>query len=326
MHRRSFSALMSLFLGGQLGAAAAQPARPTALRKTVMVYMPVGPGGALDFLMRNLTTVASTQLGQQVLLDYKPGGNGIVSTQILKTAPADGYSYVLTYPSFVMNPAVLSSLPYDTEKDFQPVAQLATLPLVIAVNAQLPIHNIAELVAYGKANPEKLSVGISGTGGLIEYGMEALKQKHIPNLLIVPYKGGGPAINAVLSGDISMTLESFPSLDAHAKSGKLRLIAVTSLTRQPFAPELPTVAETLPGFEISTWYGLLASASAPKDVTHAVAQAFDVALRDPVVSKRLVSAGWELVTGSGPAEFATFLKAETKRLEPLARQYAPKAR
>lgn len=312
-------------IGGLACAAWGAAAQSFDVSRPVTVVMPVAPGGGLDYLMRTLLPVASERLGQPILLDYKPGGNGVVSVQQVKSARPDGHTFLLAYPSFVMNPRAMSKPPY-AESDFQPVGLVAKLPAVLAVHGPLPIQGPADLIAFDKSLPGALTVGIAGTGGLLEYSLLQLKKTALPGMMIVPYKGGAPALNAVLAGEIAMTLESWPAVEAHVKSGRIRPIAVSSAGRQSFAPALPALGETFPGFDMSIWYGLMASAKAPNEAVRAVAKAFSEALNNSEVATRLAGSGWELGKRVDPNEFGLFLSSERRRLGPLVDEFASVAR
>jgi tripartite-type tricarboxylate transporter receptor subunit TctC len=287
--------------------------------RTVRVLVPTGPGGTTDVMLRTATRVAEPALGQSVVLDYKPGAAGIPAILAGLAAPADGSTVIGVYTALAFNPWTYSKLAYDTFKDLDPVSLLVNIPLVLAAGPGAPVATVAELVAYGRANPGKLTIAASGLGGGSHLGGLLLASMGGFDLTVVPYKGGAAALPDVLEGRVSLMLDSYQTLRPHAEAGRLRLLGVSSEQRQAFAPNLPTVAETVPGYATAAWQGLAVRAGTPQSERDRISAAYAAAMRDPQVRSTLIAQGLEPV-GSTPAEFAKVIRADHDAWGPIIRK------
>ena len=235
--------------------------------KPVRVIIPFPPGGTLDFIGRTLAQKMSEQTGQTFVIENKPGGNGFIGADAVAKAPADGYTLLFNASTFTTGPMVVKSAPYDVNRDFTPVVLVAQAPLAVSVNNDLPVKDIASLVAYAKANPGKLNFAIGSTGSAGHLSTELLRRAGGIEFTIVPYKGTAPAFQDLVGGQIQGFVDPLlGAMDFH-KAGKLRIVAVTSKTRVPTLPDVPTVGESVPGYEFYSWYGLWGPAKMPADIT-----------------------------------------------------------
>ena len=295
------------------GGAAAQPVqKPGGVypSKPIRLIVPFAPGGSNDIMGRIVAQKFSESLGQQVVVDNRAGGSGIIGTDLAAKAAPDGYTLLMMSLTFAVNPSLFRKLPYDTEKDLAPITLVASAPLMLVVHPSLPVKSLQDFLAHAKANPGKLNFGSGGPGTTPHLAGEMLKLMAGLRMTHVPYKGGGPALADLMGGQIQLMLENIPSTLPLAKSGKLRALAVTGLKRSPLAPELPTLNEAgLKGYEIVGWNGLFAPGGTPSNiVTHLYEQTVK-ALAQPDVKERLATLGAEGV-GSTPDEFRAFIKAE----------------
>ena len=291
---------------------------PTAVAQTypvkpIRIIGPSSPGGGIDASGRILAAALTPVLGQQVVLENRPGAGGIVGTEIVAKAPPDGYTLMLSAAAaLVVFPHTFRKLPYDPLRDFAPISLVAASEYILAVHPSLPVKTVKDLVALARARPGEIAFSSSGNFGFPHLAGELLKQQAKINMLHVPYKGGGPAATAILSGEVSFMFGTGPSVVPHAKAGRLRLIATASDKRSRALPELPTVRETLPGVEVSAWYGLLAPAGTPKDIITRLHAETAKALATPKVQQQIANAGAEAVS-STPDEFAALIRADLAR-------------
>jgi tripartite-type tricarboxylate transporter receptor subunit TctC len=235
--------------------------------KPVRVIIPFPPGGTLDFIGRTLAQKMSEQTGQTFVIENKPGGNGFIGADAVAKAPADGYTLLFNASTFVTGPMVVKSAPYDVNRDFTPVVLVAQAPLAVSVNNDLPVKDVASLMAHAKANPGKLNFAIGSTGSAGHLSTELLKRAGGIELTIVPYKGTAPAFQDLVGGQIQGFVDPLLGAMNFHKAGKLRIVAVTSKTRVPTLPDVPTVGEAVPGYEFYSWYGLWGPAKMPADIT-----------------------------------------------------------
>jgi tripartite-type tricarboxylate transporter receptor subunit TctC len=308
-----------------LGLVTAFVAAPVAAQdyptKPVTLVVPFAPGGSSDVISRFVGNKLTELWKQQVIVENKAGGAGqIAMSQVARAAP-DGYTLVLGHiGTLAVNPAMFDKLSYDYKKEFLPVAMLAIVPSAIAVNPDLPIKDIKDLLAYAKANPGKLNYGSAGNGSAGHLAMEYFKDTTRLEAQHVPYKGTGPMLTDLLAGQTQLTYNGILPLVPHAKSGKLRIIAVGSPKRLPLMPEVPTVQEQgFADFETSQWYGILAPAGTPPAIVAKLNADINKVLTDPDIVKRLNDDG--AVAGSGsPAEFGKYIDAEEKRWGPVVKK------
>lgn len=263
--------------------------------KPVRVIIPFPPGGTLDFIGRTLAQKMSEQTGQTFVIENKPGGNGFIGADAVAKAPADGYTLLFNASTFTTGPMVVKSAPYDVNRDFTPIVLVAQAPLAVSVNNDLPVKDIASLMSHAKANPGKLNFAIGSTGSAGHLSTELLKRAGGIELTIVPYKGTAPAFQDLVGGQIQGFVDPLLGAMNFHKAGKLRIVAVTSKTRVPTLPDVPTVGEAVPGYEFYSWYGLWGPAKMPADVTAKLNAEANKALagdmRDKLVAQGLIVNG-----------------------------------
>lgn len=286
-----------------LGAAAqAYPNRP------VKVIIPFPPGGTLDAVGRQLAQKLTEQMGQQFVVENRPGGNGTIGAAAVATAAADGYTLLFNASTFTSAPMTMKSVPYGVVKDFTPIALVAKAPLSVAINKNLPITDIKSLVTYAKANPGKMTFAVGSVGSGGHLATELLKKSSGIEYTVVPYKGTAPAFQDLIGGQIDGFIDPILGSLQYHKGGLLRVVAVTGDKRAPNLPDVPTVAETIPGFEFYSWYGLWAPARLPPEITQRLNAETNKALGSDMREK-LVQQGLVLTPGS-PDDFAKFQSAD----------------
>ena len=287
---------------------AAFPDKPIKL----MIGFPAG--GPLDTHARLLVDKLQQALGVPVIVDYKAGAGGSIGAEFVAKSAPDGYTLLVANTgAMVINPPLYTVLPYDTLRDFAPIARTAQQPLVMVVNNDVPVKTLAELVAYAQANPGKLNYGSAGNGGISHLVPEMLKQATGINMLHVPYKGTAPAFTDLLGGQVQFMAESIPQVSQYVKQGKVRALAITSPQRNPALPDVPTMAEAgVKNFEVVGFYGILAPAKTPKDIVAKLSEAFRVTLESPEVKTRMVQLGADPAF-LGSDAFTAFLKIESER-------------
>src|SRR5690349_20616676 len=295
---------------------AQQPAFPT---RAVTWVVPYAPGGLPDTIARIVGQKVSEKWGQTVVIDNKPGGNGVVAAQYMMGKPADGYLLMMAdIASFTINPFTYKSLPYG-DKDFSFVSLTARAPLFLALNPSIPAANLQQFVALAKANPGKYSYGSSGIGSIMQLVMESVKSSLGIDVLHVPYKGTGQSVPAAVSNQVSLVISAYPSLQGFAKEGKLRLIAITTAERSQLAPDVATIAETqIPGFDLAPYIGLVGPAGMPPALVEKIAAVVAEACRDPATLEKLRTAGIDPV-GGGPREWAAALAADRPKVEKIVK-------
>ena len=234
--------------------------------KPVRVIIPFPPGGTLDAVGRMLAQKLSDQMGQQFVIENKPGGNGIIGADVVAKAPADGYTLLFNASTFTSAPMTMKQVPYAVEKDFAPVALVAKAPLSVAINKNLPVTDIKSLIAYAKAEQGNATFATGSIGSAGHLATQLLKRSGNMKYTVVPYKGTAPAFQDLIGGQIAGFIDPILGSLQYHKNGMLRVIAVTSSTRTPNLPDVPTVSETLPGYEFYSWYGLWAPAKLPDDL------------------------------------------------------------
>ena len=258
--------LARLLSGLALGFAALAAAAQTYPVKPIRMVIPFPPGGTLDTLGRAVAQKLSEQLGQPFVVENRPGGNGVIGADAVARAPADGYTLLFNASTFVTAPMTMKSVPYSVTRDFAPVALVAKAPLSVAINKDLPIKDLKSLQAYAKANPGKMTFAVGSIGSAGHLATELLKRAGGLEYTVVPYKGTAPAFQDLIGGQIAGFIDPILGSLQYHRSGMLRVVAVTSDKRTPNLPEVPTVSETLPGYEFYSWYGVWAPAKTPADV------------------------------------------------------------
>lgn len=304
---RTVAALAALAL--TLPAAAQQ--YPT---KPIRLVVPFAPGGSSEIISRVVAQKLSESLGQQVVVENRPGGAGNIAMEQVARSDPDGYTLILGHiGTLAVNPAMFPKLPYDPNRDFAPISLMAAVPNVIVVNPAVPAKTLQEFIALAKKRPGAINYGSAGTGSSGHLAMEYFKQIANVDLVHVPYKGTGPMLADLLGGQTETTFTGVPPLLPHIKQGKLRALAVGSAKRTDALPDVPTVAESgFAGFETSQWYGLLAPARTPKPIVDKLSSEVARALRQPDVVQRL-AADSATPVGSTPEEFAAYIRKEQER-------------
>ncbi|NUA32086.1 tripartite tricarboxylate transporter substrate binding protein [Cupriavidus basilensis] len=280
--------------------------------KPIRLVVPYTPGGVTDLLARAVAKALSERVQQSVIVDNRAGAGGNIGAEVVAKSPADGYTLLMgSAATQAINASLYKRLPYDHIKDFAPITLVAEMPNILVVNPLIPARNVSELIAYGKANPDKLSFGSSGTGGTIHLSGELFKSMAGVKMLHVPYKGSAPAVSDLLAGQINLMFDS--SVAPYVKSGKLRALAVTSAKRSPVLPDVPTMAEAgLPGYEATAWFGILAPAGTPPSIVDKLNRNLVAILRDAEMRKWMQSQGADAI-GDTPSEFAAYIKTETAK-------------
>jgi len=288
--------------------------------------VPYAAGGLPDTMTRIVGVHASELLGQQIVVENRGGAGGISGSEAVAKAPADGYTLLIADVGQVaINQHIFSSLPYDPRKDFAPVTLIGTSALFLALHPSVPASNFKELVAYIKANPNKVNYGSSGVGSIHHLATEALAHALGLKIVHVPYKGTGQAVPALLGGQVAMLYSSLPSLEAQIKAGKVKMVAISTLRRSPQAPDVPTVAEMgVPGYDFAPQIGVLAPAGTPPAVVQKLSTELAKAARHPDTVKRFTELGID-AAGSTPEEYAAMIRDADKRYGEVARVAGVKA-
>lgn len=311
VHALALAALAALPL-----AAAAQPAFPN---RPVRLVVPFAPGGSTDAIARLIAARLTEQLGQNTFVENKAGANSIIGTGEVAKSPPDGHTLLVVTPSLTINPFVVAKLPYDAAKDLVPVTLISRSPYLVGVSNEVPAKDMAELVAYARSNPGKLSYASGGNGTGAHLTTESFKMATGIDLVHVPYKGTGPALPDLVAGRVALIFDVEPVLGPMIKDRRLRGFAITSAQRSPTAPDVPTMAEAgVQGFVTGSWIGLFAPTGTPPEVVQRLQQEVRRALQVPEVAERMRGFGAEVVA-STPADFAAHLRAETERWGSVAR-------
>ena len=285
--------------------------------KVVRIVVPYPPGGTVDAIARVIAQRLSESLGQQFIVDNRPGASGTIGSTAVAKSPADGYTLLVQASTFVASPLLMSNVPYDVEKDFTPVTNLGSVPLLVTAYPGIPAKNLKEFLVAIKADPKKYVFGTSAVGSASHLAEEAIKYEAKVDFTILPYKGTSPALIDVMGGHISAMIDALPSTMPHVKSGKLKPLAVTTAKRVAALPDVPTVAESgLDGFEMVSWYGLWAPPDLPPELVTKLQQEVAKALKSPQVAKALVDYGF-VPSGSTPEEFKAYIKQESAKYAKL---------
>jgi tripartite-type tricarboxylate transporter receptor subunit TctC len=290
--------------------AAAAPSPGDYPNRPIRLVVPSAPGGTPDIISRVVGAELTRQMGQQVVVDNRPGANGAIGLYILARSPADGYTIGYGPVSAVaVNPSV-TKLQYDPQKDIQPVVQLVYGMHILTVNPSLPIKSVQDLVDHAKANPNKLSFGSSGSGSTQHVGMEMFKMMTGTQMVHVPYKAIQTAITEVIAGRVQLTFDNLASMTPHVKAGRVRALGVTGLRRAPAVPDLPTIAEAgVPGFEVTTWSGVVVPSGVPRPIIERLNSEVNTALVSASAKEKLGSLGYDLVGGS-TEQFTKLVRSE----------------
>jgi tripartite-type tricarboxylate transporter receptor subunit TctC len=299
------AALLSVTGASDAARAETYPSRP------IRLVVPFAPGGPADFLARLIGQKLGEELGQQLIIDNRPGANTIIAAQAVVRADPDGYTLLMAIDgTLVMNPFLYSKLPYDPFKDFAPISLVASVPSALVANKSVPANTIAELVALEKAKPGTFMIGNSTPTSQV--AVELLNMRAGVKFAIIPFKGGNTQITATLAGDIPLGMESINvSLPLH-RNGNIKILALTSEHRLSFAPELPTIAEAYPGFDLGIWQSIVAPAGTPREIIDKLSAALKKVLASPEVRDKLLTAGIEPVNSNTPEEFAAFIRSQAE--------------
>lgn len=287
--------------------------------RTVTLVVPFAAGGSTDLVARLVAESMSRDLGQQVVVQNVGGAGGNVGADQVARADPDGYTILMgTVATHALNPLMLKQKPYDPETDFAPISLLAVIPNVLVVNPELPVNTVQELIDLLKANPEEYSYASSGNGTPLHLSGELFKSMAGVEMQHVPYKGSGPALNDVIANQVPIMFDNLPSSSGHMKGGTLKALGVTTKERAASFPDLPTVGETVPGYETYTWNALFAPAGTPPEVVATLNKAALAALADPNVVARMGDFSADVV-GSSPEELAAHVKAEIAKWGPIVK-------
>jgi tripartite-type tricarboxylate transporter receptor subunit TctC len=319
----SISLLTIASLIGGMGSATAQTVPATTpLSKPIRLVVPYAPGGPIDVTARALAERVKDSLGV-VIIDNKPGAGGNLGVDLVAKAPADGYTIgIAAVATHAINPWLFTKMPFNAATDFAAITQMVRVPNVLVMNAEtatrLKINTVADLIAYAKVNPGKLNVGSGGNGSAGHLAAEMFKRDAGIFAVHIPYNGGNPAQLALLSGQVDFNFDNLATAAPNIKAGKLKALAVTTAQRSSALPEIPAMAETLKGFEVDTWWGLVAPAATPPAVIARLHQAFSSALNAPETKSRFGMMMAEPVSNT-PEQFSAFMKRELSKYEPVVK-------
>ena len=286
--------------------------------KPVKLIVSWSPGGTTDILARIIAQGLTEKLGQTVLVENKPGGGNNIGTEFLIRSAPDGYTLNMTNPANAINATLYKNLPFNFINDTVPVAGVIRTPNVMVVTASLPVKNVEEFIAYCKANPTKVNMASSGSGSSIHLSGELFKIMTGCKMAHIPYKGAGPALNDLIAGQVQVMFDNLPSSAGFIKDGRIRALAVTTATREASLPNVPTVGETVPGYEASAWFGVSAPKGTPRDVVEKLNVAINQLLADPKIQKRLAELGGTPIPGT-PEDFGKLISNETQKWEKVVK-------
>jgi tripartite-type tricarboxylate transporter receptor subunit TctC len=319
------NALRRIALAGMLATLASAACAQAYPAKPIRLVVPFPPGGATDILARAVAQKLTDAWGQPVVVDNRPGAGGNIGSELVAKAAADGYTLEMgTVGTHAINASLYAKMPYDHVKDFAPVILVAGVPNVLEVNPSLPVNTVQELIAYAKANPGKLNFASSGNGTSIHLSGELFKVMAGVQMTHIPYKGSGPALQDLIGGQVQLMFDNLPPSLPQIKAGKLRALAVTSSTRSPALPDTPTIAESgLPGYEASSWFGVLAPAGTPPAIIAKLNTEIAAWLATPEAKDRMLALGANIGGGS-PEDFAKHIAAETAKWQKVVKESGAK--
>ncbi|MDB5809782.1 MAG: hypothetical protein JWN94_1904 [Betaproteobacteria bacterium] len=311
----------TLFYGAACVAASALAATADSVKdfptKPVRFIVPFVAGAGTDATARLIAAKLTELWGQQVVADNRTGATGSIGVDLTAHAAPDGYTICLISASHAVNAAVNPKLPYDLTKDLIGVTQATSLFYAVYINPTVPANNVKELIAYAKANPSKLNFGSSGTGGLEHFAGEMFNHMAGIKMVHIPFKGAAAAILANLGNEIQVGFSTLIGVKPQVANGRLRLLAITSAKRSPAVPDTPTVAESIPGYEVNQWYGIVISSKVPMPIVNKINAGIVAALKSPEINQRLVADG-SIPVGSTPDQFSTHIKAEIAKWHKFA--------
>jgi len=309
---------LALFAG--IAPAQTYPAKP------IRLVVPYPAGGPLDTVARLLGQKVSESVKQPVVVDNKPGAGGNIGADVVAKAPPDGYTILMgAVATHAINPTLYPGIPYDAVRDFQTVTQVASTPNVLIVHPSIPVNDVREFIAYAKAHPGKLNFGSGSTGSAGHLAGELFKSMAGIEMTHVPYKGAAPAMQDLIGGQVQLMFDNYASASTQVRAGKVKALAVTTAKRSPLAPELPTIAESgLPGFDISTWFGVFVPAGTPRPLVERLHAEITHALALDDVREKMLNLGAEPV-GNRPEEFAAYVRAEAGKYARVIKSSGAKA-
>jgi tripartite-type tricarboxylate transporter receptor subunit TctC len=310
--RNMFARLLGIAVAGMTLAAAGPVLAADYPTKAVRWIVPYPPAGTTDILARLIGNYLSEHLGQTFIIENKPGGGNNIGTEFVARAPHDGYTLLLVNPANGINQTLYKNLKFNILTDIVPVAGIIRVPNIMEVNPNFPAKTVAEFIAYAKANPGKVNMASSGTGTSVHMSGELFMAMTGVKMAHVPYKGSGPALTDIMAGTVDVIFDNMPSSIGHIQGGKIRAMAVTTDKRSPALPDVPTVAETVPGYEASAWFGIGAPKGTPADVIDKLNKAVNEALKDPKMVARLADLGGTPMPGT-PADFGKVMASEVAK-------------
>lgn len=303
-----------------LALASVAPTHAAWPEKPITIVVPWAPGGSTDILARAISAQLGQSLGQPVLVENKPGASGNIGSNYVAKAKPDGYTLLMgSMSTHAMNPALFARMPFHGVEDFSPIAQVAFVTNTLVIHPSVPVNNVKELIAYAKANPGKLAYASSGDGSTNHLSAALLEKTAGIEMLHVPYKGGAPAVTDTVAGQTQLLFSAGTQTLSHVKVGKLKLLAVTERERSPLLPNTPTVAETVPGYELAVWYGAFGPAGMPRELVTRLNAEINRILALPEIRQKMAAIGVE-VTQSTPESFTTVLRKDADRYGKLIRE------
>jgi tripartite-type tricarboxylate transporter receptor subunit TctC len=307
-----------LAAGGSVSAQSSFPSKP------VHIFVPYAAGGAVDILARTLGDAVSQTWGQSVVIENRPGAGGVIASQALVTSPPDGYTLILVASGHPTNAFLYPKLPYDTFKDFTPISLVASSPNILLVRKDSPFKTVADVIAAAKAKPGSLSFGHSGNGTSTHLAGELFKNLAKIDIAGIPYKGGLPVINDLLGGQIPLSINNGPESVGQLQAGTVRALAVTTASRASFLPDVPSLSETVPGYDTEVWWGLLGPANLPSDVLAKLSHDFVAAVNTGAMKERLAKLGATPI-GSSPQQLDAKIHADYDKWGPIIQAAGIKA-
>jgi len=318
MLRRNFTALLGFAIASLVVAASTSADAQGYPNRPVRWVVPYPPGGATDIMARLIGHRLSEKLGQQFVIENKPGAGNNIGTESVVNAPADGYTVLLVNPANAINASLYAKLNFNFLRDIAPVAGISRVPNVMTVHPDVPAKTVAEFIAYAKANPGKINMASSGNGTSVHLSGEMFKAMTGVEMQHVPYRGSAPAMTDLIAGQVQVIFDNMPSVLQHIRAGKLRALAVTTAARSSELPDVPTVAETVKDYEASAWFGMGAPKNTPTEIIATLNKAINEVLAEPGIKIRLAELGGVPIVAT-PEEFGKIVQAETDKWEKVVK-------
>ena len=318
MLRRNFTALLGFAIASLVVAASTSADAQGYPNRPVRWVVPYPPGGATDIMARLIGHRLSEKLGQQFVIENKPGAGNNIGTESVVNAPADGYTVLLVNPANAINASLYAKLNFNFLRDIAPVAGISRVPNVMTLHPDVPAKTVAEFIAYAKANPGKINMASSGNGTSVHLSGEMFKAMTGVEMQHVPYRGSAPAMTDLIAGQVQVIFDNMPSVLQHIRAGKLRALAVTTAARSSELPDVPTVAETVKDYEASAWFGMGAPKNTPTEIIATLNKAINEILAEPGIKTRLAELGGVPIVAT-PEEFGKIVQAETEKWEKVVK-------